>query len=87
MSNKEDEVTFVSQIVSGITGHSDCFTIEKSVDERGVLLKLFVENEHLGRVIGKSGGTASSIRGLLRALGVRNNAHYSLIIRGKDETL
>ncbi len=78
------ELDFVSHIVTTITGASDCFDVEKSLDERGVLITLAVDKDHLGRVIGKNGSTAQSIRNLLRALGMENDARYSLLINERD---
>lgn len=51
--------------------------IERSIDEKGVLLQLTVNPDDLGRVIGKQGATANAIRTLLRALGAKNNARYN----------
>jgi len=45
-----------------------------------VLLELTVDPEDLGRVIGKRGATAQSLRTLLRALGTKNDARYNLKI-------
>jgi hypothetical protein len=45
-----------------------------------VLLELEVDQEDLGRVIGKRGATAQSLRTLLRALGTKNDARYNLKI-------
>jgi hypothetical protein len=45
-----------------------------------VLLELTVDAEDLGRVIGKRGATAQSLRTLLRALGTKNDARYNLKI-------
>jgi hypothetical protein len=42
--------------------------------------ELTVDPEDLGRVIGKRGATAQSIRSLLRALGTKNEARYNLKI-------
>jgi uncharacterized protein len=44
------------------------------------LLELTVDAEDLGRVIGKRGATAQSLRTLLRALGTKNDARYNLKI-------
>ncbi len=44
------------------------------------MLELTVDPEDLGRVIGKRGATAQSIRTLLRALGTKNDARYNLKI-------
>src|SRR5690606_31850431 len=41
--------------------------------------------EDLGRVIGKRGVTAQSLRTLLRALGTKNDARYNLKIVNNDE--
>lgn len=58
----------------------DDVQVERTVDEKGVLLELTVNPDDLGRVIGKQGSTAQSICTLLRALGTRNNARYNLKI-------
>jgi len=71
---------FVEFIVKSLVGNPDKVTIERSVDEKGVLLELLVDPEDLGRVIGKRGATAQSIRTLLRALGTKNEARYNLKI-------
>ena len=42
--------------------------------------ELTVDPEDLGRVIGKRGATAQSVRTLLRALGTKNDARYNLKI-------
>jgi hypothetical protein len=46
----------------------------------GVLLELSVNPEDMGKVIGKAGATAKSIRTLLRVLGSRNDARVNLKI-------
>jgi predicted RNA-binding protein YlqC (UPF0109 family) len=71
---------FVEYIVKSLVGKPDAVSIERSVDEKGVLLELTVDPEDLGRVIGKRGATAQSIRSLLRALGTKNEARYNLKI-------
>lgn len=71
---------FVEYIVKSLVGKPDAVSIDRTIDEKGVLLKLTVDNEDLGRVIGKRGSTAQSIRTLLRALGTKNDARYNLKI-------
>jgi predicted RNA-binding protein YlqC (UPF0109 family) len=75
---------FVLYIINSIVDYPDDVKIERSEDERGTLLSLTVNPEDLGRVIGKRGVTAQSIRSLLRALGMKNNAHYNLKIIDVD---
>lgn len=75
-----NEVDFLTQIVQALLGDTDCFAIERSVDEKGVLLLLKVDKALIGRVIGKQGEHANAIRVLLRACEARNEARYSLKI-------
>lgn len=71
---------FVEYIVKSLVGKPDAVQIERRIDEKGVLLELTVDPEDLGRVIGKRGATAQSLRTLLRALGTKNDARYNLKI-------
>lgn len=75
---------FVEYIVKSLVGHPDDVVVERIVDEKGVLLTLTVNQEDLGRVIGKRGATAQSLRSLLRALGTKNDARYNLKIVDVD---
>ncbi len=71
---------FIEYIVKSVVGNPDAVKIERRIDEKGVLLELSVDPEDLGRVIGKHGATAQSLRTLLRALGTKNDARYNLKI-------
>lgn len=71
---------FVEYIVKSLVGNPDAVSIVRCVDEKGILLELTVDPEDLGRVIGKRGATAQSLRTLLRALGTKNDARYNLKI-------
>lgn len=71
---------FVEYIVKSLVSNPDAVGIERRIDEKGVLLELTVDPEDLGRVIGKRGATAQSLRTLLRALGTKNDARYNLKI-------
>lgn len=79
MSNTIDQ-QFVEFIVKSLVGNPDAVQIKRTIDEKGVLLELTVDAEDLGRVIGKRGATAQSLRTLLRALGTKNDARYNLKI-------
>lgn len=76
---------FVEYIVKSLVGHPDDVAVERLIDEKGVLLTLTVNPEDLGRVIGKRGVTAQSLRTLLRALGTKNDARYNLKIVNNDD--
>lgn len=76
---------FIEYIVKSLVGHPDDVVVERLIDEKGVLLTLTVNPEDLGRVIGKRGVTAQSLRTLLRALGTKNDARYNLKIVNNDD--
>lgn len=76
---------FVEYIVKSLVGHPDDVKVDRIIDEKGVLLTLTVHPEDLGRVIGKRGVTAQSLRTLLRAFGTKNDARYNLKIVNTDE--
>ncbi len=75
---------FVEFVVKALVSNPEEVSIERTIDEKGVLLELTVAPEDLGRVIGKRGGTAQSLRTLLRALGTKNDARYNLKIVDTD---
>lgn len=77
---------FVEFIVKSLVSKPEAVIVERRIDEKGVLLELTVDPEDLGRVIGKRGVTAQSLRTLLRALGTKNDARYNLKIVDNGET-
>ena len=76
---------FVEYIVKTLVNNPDKVSVDRKIDEKGVLLSLTVDPEDVGRVIGKRGVTAQSIRMLLRALGTKQDARYNLKIVNTDE--
>ena len=75
---------FVEYIVKTLVNNPDKVIVNRTIDEKGVLLELTVDSEDVGRVIGRRGVTAQSIRTLLRALGTKNDARYNLKIINTD---
>ena len=80
MSTSTIDQQFIEFIVKSLVGNPDAVIVDRRIDEKGVLLELTVDPEDLGRVIGKRGATAQSLRTLLRALGTKNEARYNLKI-------
>ena len=76
---------FVEYIVKTLVNNPDKVQIDRTIDEKGVLLNLEVDPEDIGRIIGRRGATAQSIRTLLRALGTKNDARYNLKIVNNDD--
>jgi len=81
----EIDQQFIEFVVKSLVGKPDAVQIKRTIDEKGVLLELTVDPEDLGRVIGKRGATAQSLRTLLRALGTKNDARYNLKIVDNGE--
>ena len=87
LSNEEArmiEQQFVEYVVKELVDNPDQVKVNRIEDDRGVLLELTVAPDDLGRVIGRHGATAQSLRNILRALGVKNGARYNLKIVDTD---
>lgn len=78
------EQQFIEYVVKQLVDSPEAVAVERIVDDKGTLLKLTVAADDLGRVIGKHGATAQSLRNLLRALGTKNDDHYNLKIIDVD---
>lgn len=76
----EQDQEFVENVVKAIVGHPDEVKTERTIDERGVLITLHINQEDMGYVIGRQGQTARSIRTLLKIVGAKNNARVNLKI-------
>lgn len=74
------DVKMVQFVVEQLVEHPEDIKFDRHTDDKGVLLTLHLNTNDLGRVIGKGGVTAGAIRQLLRALGSRYDARYSLKI-------
>lgn len=78
MAERDQE--FLEYVVKEIVDKPDAVKIDRTVDERGVLLELTVDPEDMGKIIGKAGATAKAIRTLLRVLGAKSDARFNLKI-------
>lgn len=76
----EKDQKFVEDVIKAIVDSPDKVSTERTIDERGVLIKLIVDPEDMGKIIGKDGKTAKAVRTLLRVLGAKNNARVNLKI-------
>lgn len=76
MADKE----FLEFLVKALVDNPDDVTVDRKVDERGVLLTLKVNANDMGHVVGRQGSTAKAIRSLLRIVGIKNNARVNLKI-------
>jgi uncharacterized protein len=81
MTNEINEMrTLVVQIAKALVDAPDEVTLEVVEKEAGSVLRLRVAPEDTGKVIGKQGRTARSIRTILAACGMKYRHHFSLEI-------
>jgi len=71
---------FIEHVVKMIVENPDEVKVTRDVDEMGVLITLQVAKDDMGKIIGKNGQTAKSLRILLRVIGSKNNARVNLRI-------
>jgi len=71
---------FLESVVKAIVGKPEAVKVDRTVDERGVLLTLDLDPSDMGYVIGRRGQTARAIRTLLKIVGAKNNARVNLKI-------
>jgi len=76
----ENDQEFVEYVVKAIVDNPQDVKVERRIDEMGVLLSLTVNPEDMGKIIGKEGRTAKSLRTLLRVLGAKKNARINMKI-------
>jgi hypothetical protein len=77
---EEQDKEFLEMVVKSIVNHPDDVVVDRTIDERGVLLTLKTNPEDMGYVIGRKGQTAQSIRTLLKIIGAKNNSRVNLKI-------
>lgn len=71
---------FLEYIVKAIVDHPDDVKVTRTVDQKGIFLRLQVHKDDMGQVVGKGGATAIAIRSLLRIVGIKHQSHVSLKI-------
>jgi len=76
----EQDYVFLDFVVKALVDNPDAVVINRTVDEMGVLLTLTVHADDMGKIIGKDGNTAKSLRTLLRVVGMKHNARVNLKI-------
>ena len=77
---EEQDKKFLEIIVKNIVGNPNDVVVDRTIDERGVLLTLKINPADMGYVIGRKGQTAQAIRTLLKIVGAKNNSRVNLKI-------
>jgi predicted RNA-binding protein YlqC (UPF0109 family) len=69
----------LEHLVTGIVDHKDDVRVRTKDLRRGSLLEVRVHPEDLGRVIGRSGRTASALRTVMSALSGGQNVRIDIV--------
>ena len=74
---------FLEFIAKSLVDKPEAVRVEEIEEEERIKYKLYVDDNEIGKVIGKMGKTAKSIRTLLTAVGAKNGKRVSLEIPDK----
>ncbi len=80
MAAKYSDQEFVEFVVKNLVNNPADVKVERTVDERGVLLTVHINQQDMGYLIGRQGQTAHAIRTLARVVGAKNNARVNVKI-------
>lgn len=80
MADMNQDQSFIEYVVKSIVNHPQDVKTERTIDDRGVKITLYVNAEDMGYVIGRQGQTARALRILLKIVGAKENARVSLVI-------
>ena len=69
----------LEHLVTGIVDHKDDVVVRSKQLRRGQILEVRVHPDDLGRVIGRSGRTASALRTVLGALSGGENVRIDIV--------
>lgn len=76
----EEDKVFVETVVKYLVAHPEDVRVDRTIDERGVLLTLNINQADMGQIIGRKGQTVGAVRTLLRVVGAKHNARVNLKI-------
>ncbi len=74
--------SLLSVIIRNLVDNKDAVRIEKddSAQDGLIVYRVIVDSEDMGKVIGKQGRTAKSIRSIVRAAAIKNNMKVAVEI-------
>ncbi len=86
MAEQNRDQAFLEYVVKAIVKHPEDVKVERTVDDRGVLLTLHLNQEDMGYVIGRQGQTARALRILLKIVGAQNDSRVNMKIHEPEDS-
>ncbi len=71
---------YLEMTIKALVDKPEDAKIVKTIDEMGVLMTVDVAPEDMGKIIGRQGATAKSIRTLLRVVGMKHSQRVNMKI-------
>lgn len=71
---------YLDMTIKALVDKPESVKVVKTIDEMGVLMTVDVDGEDMGKLIGRLGATAKSIRTLLRVVGMKHNQRVNMKI-------
>lgn len=69
-------------LVKSLVNNEDCVEVEKQEDEKTLTYRVKVASDDIGKVIGKNGRTAMSIRNVMKSVGAKS--HKKVFVKFED---
>lgn len=68
----------LEMIISNLVDNKEQISIEETINERSVDFKVKVESTDMGKVIGKQGRVAKSIRTVMKSVGAKEGKRVNI---------
>jgi predicted RNA-binding protein YlqC (UPF0109 family) len=68
----------LENIIKALVNNPDDVKITRSLDELGVLLKIKVNPQDMGLIIGRKGTIIQAIKTLMKAIGIKHHARINI---------
>ena len=68
----------IETIILNLVDNKDAVEITEKQDEKGIVFEVKVANDDMGRIIGKQGRLAKSIRTVAKSVGAREHKKVSV---------
>ena len=73
-----EDQKFLETLLQMLVSHPKDVKVVRTVNEKGVLLTVDVNPEDVGSLVGKQGRNISSVRHLVRMIGLKNKSFVSV---------